>query len=49
VHVDGDRLALPRVEVLSGDRPRALLLKIAAARWPARVRAGILCVACVEL
>jgi peptidoglycan/xylan/chitin deacetylase (PgdA/CDA1 family)/GT2 family glycosyltransferase len=49
VHADGDRLAVPRVEVLSGDRPRALLLKIAAARWPARVRAGILRAARVEV
>jgi peptidoglycan/xylan/chitin deacetylase (PgdA/CDA1 family) len=49
VHGDGDRLALPRVEVLSGDRPRALLLKIATARWPARVRAGMLRVARVQL
>ena len=33
-----NRYALPRIEVLAGDSPRALRLKLATARWPARWR-----------
>jgi glycosyltransferase involved in cell wall biosynthesis len=36
--VGADRWALPRVEVLASDSPRGLRLKLASARWPARLR-----------
>jgi GT2 family glycosyltransferase/peptidoglycan/xylan/chitin deacetylase (PgdA/CDA1 family) len=38
VAVGADRWALPRVEVLASDSPRALRLKLASVRWPARLR-----------
>jgi peptidoglycan/xylan/chitin deacetylase (PgdA/CDA1 family)/GT2 family glycosyltransferase len=37
-----DCLALPRVEVLAGDTPRRLRVKIATAGWPDRRRARVL-------
>jgi GT2 family glycosyltransferase/peptidoglycan/xylan/chitin deacetylase (PgdA/CDA1 family) len=33
-----NRYALPRIEVLASDSPRGLRLKLATARWPARLR-----------
>ena len=38
----GDRFALPRVEVLAGDTPARLRLKLATAHWPERRRRPLL-------
>jgi GT2 family glycosyltransferase/peptidoglycan/xylan/chitin deacetylase (PgdA/CDA1 family) len=42
VRAGGDRYALPRIEVLASDSPRALRLKLATAGWPDRLRRRIL-------
>jgi GT2 family glycosyltransferase/peptidoglycan/xylan/chitin deacetylase (PgdA/CDA1 family) len=40
--VGGDRYALPRIEVLAGDTPARLRLKLATAGWPDGVRRRLL-------
>ncbi|HWO82162.1 MAG TPA: polysaccharide deacetylase family protein, partial [Solirubrobacterales bacterium] len=39
ISADGDRWALPRIEVLASDTPRSLRFKLATAHWPPRLRA----------